>query len=209
MTDQDAMHRGGGPADPGGDPGRAELVGAAQPTDLGLHGRGHPAGVMVGDAGPVVKAGLATLAVAGPPAVGAGAGDAHLGRDMGDGAASGDALAQDQPSRRRQPGVNVGHEDLRWVSRQTAPPRRRSSPPVSNPHAQYRLAGQMMANEPSRAGDQNSWSLLHSAPPCVDMLSEALMAFLFRPASRSTSVRSLAADNRAEGLQHDVHVKGE
>ena len=37
-------------------------------------------------------------------------------------AASGDALAQDQPSRWGEAGVSVGHEDLRVVSRQAAPP---------------------------------------------------------------------------------------
>src|SRR5215207_6583555 len=45
------------------------------------------------------QAGRAVLLVAGPPAVGAGAGDAHFAGDVGDGAASGDALAQQQPSR--------------------------------------------------------------------------------------------------------------
>jgi hypothetical protein len=70
MADQDAMDGGGGPAGRGGDPGRAELVGAAQPQDCGLLGGRDPAGVMVGGAGPVDQAGLAVLLVAGPPAGG-------------------------------------------------------------------------------------------------------------------------------------------
>ena len=51
----------------------------------------HPSWVVVGGARPV---GLAEVTVAGPPAVGGGAGDAHLGRDMGR-PASGEGLAQD------------------------------------------------------------------------------------------------------------------
>jgi hypothetical protein len=122
----------------GGGPGRAELAGLAQLQDGCFQlGWGSVGVVVVGAAGPIREASLAVLAGAGPPAVGAGARDAHLGGDMGDGAASGDALAQDHPSGRGQPGVSVGHEDLQRVSRQTAPPRRRSSPHVNNPHAQY------------------------------------------------------------------------
>ena len=92
----------------------------------------------VGPAGPVDQADLTVLVIAGPPAVGAGTRDPHLGRDLGDRAASRDTPAQDHPSGRGQPGVSVGHEDLQQVSRQTAPPPRRSSPHVNNPHAQYR-----------------------------------------------------------------------
>ena len=72
--------------------------------------------MVVGAAWPVNQPSQADLAVATPPAIGAGARDAHLGRDMGDGTASRDALAQHHPSGRGQPGVSVGHEDLRLVS---------------------------------------------------------------------------------------------
>jgi hypothetical protein len=137
VTVKDAMDRRGGPADPWGDAGRAELAGPAQPADLGLHRGGHSVGMGVGGTGPVVKAGLAVLAVADPPAIGGGAGDAHLGGDVGGEAATGDALAQDQPSRWGEAGVSVGHEDLRVVSRQTAPPRPEVPPSVNNPRGQY------------------------------------------------------------------------
>ena len=106
----------------------AELVGTAQPADLGLGGGGHPPWVAVGDAGPIVQASEAVLAVAGPPAVGGRAGDAHLGGDVGGGTASGDALAQDKPSCRGEPGVSVGHWDLRagWVPSDSSTYTRRS-----------------------------------------------------------------------------------
>jgi hypothetical protein len=90
----------------------------------------------------------AELAVAGPPAVGTGARAPHLGRQLGDRAASRDALAQEQPSRwvRRA---------LAWAtttsgsagSHQTAPPPPRGGPPsVNNPQLStasrsYTLAG--------------------------------------------------------------------
>jgi hypothetical protein len=89
VADKDAVHGGGGSADPGADPGRAELVGAAQPADLGLHADRHPAGVMVGVSGPILQASLTVLLVAGPPTVGTGPGDAHLSGDMGGRSASG------------------------------------------------------------------------------------------------------------------------
>jgi hypothetical protein len=95
VADKDAMDGGSGPADPGGrsGPGRACGCGAAGRSRPPR--RRAPGGVMVGDAGPVMEAGLAVLAVASPPAVGAGSGDAQLGSDLGGRAASGDALAQD------------------------------------------------------------------------------------------------------------------
>ena len=127
------MHRRGWPADPGRDTGWAELVGC------GVAGRSQPRRLEApavgggGGAGPVDQAGLAVLAIAGPPAVGGGAGDAHLRSDMGRRPASGDALAQDEPSGWGEAGVNVGHEDLRVVSRQTAPPRPEVPLPVNTP----------------------------------------------------------------------------
>jgi hypothetical protein len=128
---------GGWQPDQWGDPGRPQLAGLAQLQDRSFQPQWGPPRMGMGAAGPVDQAGLAVLAKAGPPAVGGGARGAHLGRDVRDRAASRDALAQDHPSGRGQPGVSVGHEDLQRVSRQTAPPRRRSSPHVNNPHAQY------------------------------------------------------------------------
>ena len=66
-------------------------------------------GMAVGTAWPVNQAGLAVLLVAGPPAIGGRARDAHLSRDMGNRTTTGDALDQDQPSGRGQPGVSVDH----------------------------------------------------------------------------------------------------
>ena len=137
VTDQDSVNGGGRPVDQGTDPGRAELASAAQPADMRLDLGGHPPWVAAGGARPILQPGWAMVAVTGPPAIGAGAGDPHLGGDVGDWPATGDALAQDRSSSWGQASVSVGHEDLRLVSRQTAQPRRRSSPPVNNPHAQY------------------------------------------------------------------------
>jgi hypothetical protein len=97
---------------PGGDAGRAEPLAAAQPEDALLQLGGGPPGAVGGDAGPVDQAGLAELLVAGPPAVGGGAGDAHLVGDVGDrpSRVGGDPADQGQSSRRRQPGVSVRHE---------------------------------------------------------------------------------------------------
>ena len=134
---QHPVHGGGRQPNQGADPGRAELAHAAQFQDGCFQLSWGSVGMMVRPAGPVDQASRAVLAVAAPSAVGAGAGDAHLSGDVGDGAASGDALAQDPSSDRGEAGVSVGHEDLQQVSRQTAPPRRRSSPHVNNPHAQY------------------------------------------------------------------------
>src|SRR5215204_6500534 len=111
-------------------PGRACRTGAAPPPGSGAGGG--TAGMAVGPAGPIHQAGLALLAIAGPPAISTGTGDPHLGRDRGDRAASRDTPAQDHPSDRGEAGVSVGPEDLQQVSRQTAPPRRRSSPHVNN-----------------------------------------------------------------------------
>ena len=131
-ADQHPIDGGGRPADQRRDPGRAELAAAAQPADLGLDAGGDLAGVGVGGAGPVVQAGLAQLLVAGPPAVGAGAGDAHLAGGVGDGTASGDALAQQQPSRWVRRALAWTTRDLQVVGavRQSQP--RSEVPPCVN-----------------------------------------------------------------------------
>ena len=89
-------------------------------------------------AGPVDQPGRAVLLEASPPAVGAGAGDAHLAGDVGDGAASGDALAQQQPSRWGQAGVSVDHQGPPGSrSRQTAPTSLGGPPSCQQPRGQY------------------------------------------------------------------------
>jgi hypothetical protein len=112
--------------------------GLAQLADLSLHSSGNTARMSVGAAGPVDQASWTKLAVARPPTIGAGAGDAHLRGDMGSRPASRDPLAQDEPSRRGQAGGSVGHRDLRVVRMPwTAPHLRSEVPAVNNPRAQY------------------------------------------------------------------------
>ena len=139
VADQDTVDGGGRPPNPRRDTGWAELMGLPQPADLGLHRRRDLVRMAVGAAWPVDEPARASLPVAGPPAVGTGTGDAHLGSDVSGGTASGDALAQDQPSRRGQAGVSVGHWDLRVVRMPwTAPHLRPEVPsPVNNPRGQY------------------------------------------------------------------------
>src|SRR5829696_7413197 len=112
VADQHPVDRGGRQTQPGGDAGRAEPLAVAQPEDVLLEVGGGSPGAVGGDAGPVDQAGLAELLVAAPPAGGGGAGDTHLVGDVGDrpSRVGGDPADQDQSSRRRQPGVSVGHE---------------------------------------------------------------------------------------------------
>jgi hypothetical protein len=112
VADQDAVDGRGGQAQPSSDPGGPESLSLAERDDALFDLGGGPPGAVGGDAGPVDQAGLAELLVAGPPAVGGGAGDAHLVGDVGDRPSrlSGDPSDQGQPSRRGQPGVSVRPE---------------------------------------------------------------------------------------------------
>jgi hypothetical protein len=65
MADQDSVHCGGGQAQPGGDPGRAEPLTAAQSQDALLKLGWGSVGAGGGDAGPIDQASLAALLVAG------------------------------------------------------------------------------------------------------------------------------------------------
>ena len=102
VADQHPMDGRGGHTEAGGDSGRAEPLAAAQPEDALLEAGGGPPRTPQGDAGPIDQPGLAELLVAGPPAVGGGARDAHLVGDVGDRPSrlGGDPLDQGQPSRR-------------------------------------------------------------------------------------------------------------
>ena len=84
VADQDPMHRGGGHAQAGSDPGRAEPFTATQPQDPLLQVDWSSMGAAMRDAGPVDQPGLAELLVAGPPPGRGGAGDPHLMGDLGD-----------------------------------------------------------------------------------------------------------------------------
>ncbi|KMO95274.1 hypothetical protein ACS04_24525, partial [Streptomyces roseus] len=86
-----------------------------QAADLGLdYGRGAVRGRMR-RARAVVESAVAFGPPAADPLVGGGTGYAHLGRDMRDRAARQDAFDQDPPAVNGQPGITVGHEDLRAV----------------------------------------------------------------------------------------------
>ena len=138
MADQHPVDGGGWPAHPRGDLGRAKLEGLAQLADLGLDRSWDAVGMGMGTARPIDQASWTKLTVASPPAIGAGAGDAHLRGDMGSRPASRDPLAHDEPSRRGQAGGSVGHRDLRVVRMPwTAPYLRSEVPTVNNPRAQY------------------------------------------------------------------------
>lgn len=68
-----------------------------------------------GPAEAVVQARLAFGPPAADPFVGRDSGDAHLGCDMGDGTAGSDTVDQQPPAEDGQPGITLGHEDLRAV----------------------------------------------------------------------------------------------
>lgn len=93
----------------------AEFAGLPKPADLGLHGRRSSVRCRAGPAGAVGKACLALRSPAADPLVGRGAGDAHFGGHMSDGAPGADTFDQQPPAMNGQPGITVGHEDLRAV----------------------------------------------------------------------------------------------
>ena len=66
-------------------------------------------------AGPVPQSDLALGREPTHPFVSRGAGYAHLGRDMRDRTAGTDTINQQPPPEDGQPGITVGHEDLRAV----------------------------------------------------------------------------------------------
>jgi hypothetical protein len=129
VADQDAVDGGGRQAEPGGDPGRPEPFSAAQPDDALLQPDGSPARAVRWNAGTVDQPGLAELLVAGPPAVGGSAGDAHLVGDVGDRPPwlGGDPLDQGQSSDRVR-------RALAWAMK---PPS--AEEPSDSPHLTRRL----------------------------------------------------------------------
>jgi hypothetical protein len=84
MADQHPVDRGGGQPEAGSDAGRAEPLAPVQPRRSAAQLERRSAWAVDGDAGPVDQASFAELPVAGPPAVGGDAGDAHLVGNVGD-----------------------------------------------------------------------------------------------------------------------------
>jgi hypothetical protein len=116
VAGQDPVHRRGGHAQDRADPGGSEFAGPPQLADPLFHrGRG-PVRGRGRSAGPVVQARLALGPPPADPLVGRGPRYAHLGRDMSDRAARADPFDQQPPTEDGQPGITVGHEDLRAVS---------------------------------------------------------------------------------------------
>ncbi len=115
VAGQDAAHGGGGHAQDRADAGRAELAVPPQAAYPGLGlGRG-PVRRRAGTAGPVVQPLLTLRPPAADPLVGRGPRGAHLGGHMRDRAARTDTFDEQSPAVNGQPGITVGHEDLRAV----------------------------------------------------------------------------------------------
>lgn len=113
---QDPVDGRGGQTQDRADPGRAQLAGPTQVTDPCLDvGRG-PVRRRARPAGPVVQPGLALGLPPAHPFVGRRPRYAHLGGDMRDRTAGTDTFDQQPPTEHGQPGITVGHEDLRAVS---------------------------------------------------------------------------------------------
>lgn len=115
MPDQDAVDGRDGQAQDRADAARAQLALLPQTADLRLSHCRSPVRRRAGSAGTVVQAGLALCSPSAQPLVGRGPRDAHLGRDMRDRTAGTDTLDQQSPAVNSQPGITVGHEDLRAV----------------------------------------------------------------------------------------------
>ncbi|SEE03665.1 hypothetical protein SAMN05428945_6460 [Streptomyces sp. 2224.1] len=114
---QDPVDGCGGQAQDRTDAGRAEFAVLPQAAHLRLGSGRSAVRCCPGPAGAVVQACFAFSSPAADPFVGRDAGDAHLGCDMGDGAAGVDTIDQQSPAEDGQPGITVGHEDLRAVKR--------------------------------------------------------------------------------------------
>ena len=85
------------------------------PHDPGFHSGGSAVRRRVRPAGAVVQPRVAFRAPAADPFVGGSARDAHLRGHMRDRAARTDTFNQKPPAMNGQPGITVGHEDLRVV----------------------------------------------------------------------------------------------
>ncbi|GHH18675.1 hypothetical protein GCM10018780_63440 [Streptomyces lanatus] len=109
------MHGRGGQAQDRAEACGAELAVLAQPAHPGLHRCRRAMGCRAGAAGAVVQALLALRPPAAHPFVGCDARDAHFRGDVRDGSATADTFDQQPPAMNGQPGITVGHEDLRAV----------------------------------------------------------------------------------------------
>jgi hypothetical protein len=115
---QDPVNGRGGQAQDRPKAGGAKFARLPQSAHPGLHRRRSAVRCRQETAGAVVQSLFALRPPAADPLVARGAGDAHLGRDMCDGATCADTFDQQPPAMNGQPGITVGHEDLRAVKTQ-------------------------------------------------------------------------------------------
>ncbi|MBB4717816.1 hypothetical protein BJ965_007698 [Streptomyces luteogriseus] len=115
VTNQDAVHGRGVQAQDRSDAGRAQLAVLPKTAHAGLDRPRRAVRCRARTAGSAVQSLLAFGPPAAHPLVSGDTGDAHLGGDMRDGTSGADTFDKQPPAVNGQPGITVGHEDLRAV----------------------------------------------------------------------------------------------